>query len=398
VFKSQWVFWMSVFFIVAGIVLVGVAFTGVARHLIARQLVTPTQVSEPIIPTRTSTRPIPTSVSLATRPIDVTRVLTLSPTMVPTPTSTRQAAISSLYQGHARWGVGVAIGPITRYNITSLGLGWYLDWQTRLHPTVIENVEYVQMIRITKGVIKPDVTTLTQIARANTGSLWFIGNEPDVKWQDNVEPAMYARLYNQAYKAIKAGDGTAHVAIGGVTQPTPLRLKYLDAVLTSYRQQFNTEMPIDVWNVHNFILREERGSWGVDIPPGMSEDRGILYEVDDSGNLEAFRKQIIDFRRWMSERGYRNNPLIVSEYGIPMPEDYGFPPERVTAFLTGTFDFFLTAQDPLLGYAADDNRLVQRWCWYSLDDTNYATGRLFDSSNGKMTETGKAWMNYATHH
>jgi len=174
-----------------------------------------------------------------------------------------------------------------------------------------------------------------------------------------------------------------------VSQPTPLRLRYLEQVLEAYQQQNHREMPVDVWNIHNFILREERGSWGVDIPPGMTETQGVLYEVDDSGNLDLFREQIIGFRRWMAGRGYQNRPLIVSEYGIPMPEDYGFPPERVLSFLIGTFDFFFTATDPVLGYPADDYKLVQRWCWYSLDDATYPTGRLFDPQTGEMSETGK---------
>jgi hypothetical protein len=166
-------------------------------------------------------------------------------------------------------------------------------------------------------------------------------------------------------------------------------LRYLDQVLAAYREQNQKEMPVDLWNVHNFILREERGSWGVDIPPGSPDATGMLYEVDDSGNLERFRQQIIAFRQWMAARGFQNYPLIVSEYGIPMPEDYGFPPERVLGFLTGTFDFFLTARDPALGYPADDHKLVQRWCWYSLNDTGYPTGRLFDPQTGEMSDTGK---------
>jgi hypothetical protein len=36
-----------------------------------------------------------------------------------------------------------------------------------------------------------------------------------------------------------------------------------------------------------------------------------------------------------------------------------------------------TATDPNLGYPADENRLVQRWLWYSLDDLIYG-GALFD--------------------
>jgi hypothetical protein len=288
--------------------------------------------------------------------------------------------------------VGVAIGPISRYNIKSLRLGWYLDWRARPDPPRPEGIEYVQMVRLRGGKLTPGVEEISQIAQSNPGSLWLIGNEPDVKWQDNVSPASYAEFYHQAYQTIKSADPTAKVAIGGVSQPTPLRLKYLELILQAYRERFGEEIPVDIWNIHNFILREERGSWGVDIPPGIEEDRGELYEVDDSGNIEAFRRHIVNFRRWMAEHGFQKHPLIVSEYGIPMPEDYGFPPERVVAFLRGTFEFFLTATDPALGDPADGYRLVQRWCWYSLDDTTYPTGRLFDPQTGAMTAVGEGWV------
>ena len=142
------------------------------------------------------------------------------------------------------------------------------------------------------------------------------------------------------------------------------------------------------------MLREERDSWGVDIPPGISDDAGTLYEVEDSGNVTIFEQQIVAFRTWMAERGYRNRPLIVSEFGNPMPSDYGFPPESVGLFLAQTFDFFRTATDPNLGYPADGDRLVQRWCWYSLTDTVYPTGNIFDPETGEITAVGLAWKAY----
>lgn len=303
---------------------------------------------------------------------------------------------SILWEGRPRWGVGVAIGPISKYNVKPLRLGWYLDWRARANPSRPEGIEYVQMVRLRDGKLIPKPEEISRIAELNPGSLWLIGNEPDVKWQDNVKPALYAALYHQAYKTIKLADPTARVGIGGVSQPTPLRLKYIELILEAYKAQFGEEMPIDIWNIHNFILREERGSWGVDIPPGIREDRGELYEIDDSGNIEAFRRQILNFRRWMAERSFQNYPLIISEYGIPMPEDYGFPPERVIAFLRSTFEFFLTATDPALGYPADGYRLVQRWCWYSLDDTTYPTGRLFDPQTGALTAVGEGWVDMVT--
>ena len=102
------------------------------------------------------------------------------------------------------------------------------------------------MVRLRAGELIPDAPALAVIASAHPGALWLIGNEPDVKWQDNTLPAEYARLYHKAYTAIKAADPQAQVAIGGVTQPSPLRLRYLDAVLTAYQQQYRKPLPVDI--------------------------------------------------------------------------------------------------------------------------------------------------------
>jgi len=294
-----------------------------------------------------------------------------------------------------RFAVGVPIPPPDVYpDFETLGMGWYLDWQTHLQPSRPGGIEYAQMVRLKGDKFWPEEAELQVIARANPGSLWLVGNEPDVIWQDNATPQQYVTVYRQVYRALKAADPTAQIAIGGVSQPTPLRLQYLDAILSTYKERYGTEIPVDVWNIHNFILREERGSWGVDIPPGIEADKGSLYDVEDNGKIGTFRRQIYDFRRWMKAHGFRNKPLIVSEYGIPMPEDYGYPFERVRDFMYATFDFFLTATDPMLGYPADGNRLVQRWCWFSLGDLTYPTGNLYDPETRKMTPLGKAYRRY----
>ncbi|MFO7743373.1 MAG: hypothetical protein R6X31_13795 [Anaerolineae bacterium] len=396
----RWLLWAGLLFVGAGALLVLWAWLGPGARVDAP----PSPSPEPIIPTQTPTTageaeglstgssPSPepiVSTARASATAAATEMVETQPapeTTAPSddlpsssPTATGPApepGQGSLYEGRPRWGVGVALGPISRYDVGPLRLGWYLNWGAQVDPARPGGAQYAQMVRLKGGVLRPDAGAMAGIARANPGSLWLIGNEPDVRWQDNVEPAVYARLYHEAYSAIKGADPTAEVAVGGVTQPTPLRLRYLNQVLAAYEQGFGAAMPVDVWNVHNFILREERGSWGVDIPPGLADDEGMLYEVDECDDMAIFRQQIVDFRRWMAEHGYRDKPLIVSEYGIPMPEDYGFPPERVVGFLADTFDFFLTASDPALGYAGDDYRLVQRWCWFSLDapEGGYPTG------------------------
>lgn len=294
----------------------------------------------------------------------------------------------------ARVGAALAGGQITDYDWGADAPGWYLNWRIVEAPPQPAGMRFVQMVRVLKDGFYPELAVIRRAVQMNPGALWLIGNEPDVAWQDNATPEQYAATYHTLYRAIKDIDPTAQVAIGGVSQPTPLRMAYLDRILAAYRSQFGIEMPVDVWNVHAFILREERGSWGVGIPPGMAADQGRLYEIGDHADLEIFRQQIADFRRWMAERGLRDKPLIVTEYGILMPASYGFPPDAVAGFLADTFDFFLTARDPATGYPADDNRLVQAFNWFSVADKTYPTSNLFDPQTHAVTLVGEMFKAY----
>jgi hypothetical protein len=77
-----------------------------------------------------------------------------------------------------------------------------------------------------------------------------------------------------------------------------------------------------------------------------------------------------------------------------MPDDYGYPPRRVIDFLESTLDFFREARGDV-GYAPDDNRLVQWWFWYSVYDGElYSTGNLWDAETGRLTELGRAWSRH----
>jgi hypothetical protein len=298
---------------------------------------------------------------------------------------------------HERFRLGISLpgGAAVSYDLAALHAGWVMDWTARGSTALPSGVEYMPTVRLSGGKLSPAAATLTAVAAARPGSTWLISNEPDVRWQDNVDPQTYARLYHEAYTAIKAGDPSAVVAAGGIAQPTPLRLRYLDLALEAYQAEFGMALPAQVWHTHNYMLREERNSWGVDIPPGISDNTGVLYSIDDSVNLDAFRSQIYDFRRWMVSRGYGGQPLIVSEFGVPMPADYGFPTQRMAEFLRETWRFFLTASDAGLGNPSDGGRLVQRWCWFSMNYEVYPTGNLIDAS-GRWTSLGQAWISYVS--
>ena len=300
--------------------------------------------------------------------------------------------------GRQRFGAAVASGAITQYPVQQLGLDWYLNWGVRMSPARPGGAAFWQMVRVSQGGYRPDAGTIQAAAAANPGSFWIIGNEPDVRWQDSTTPERYAELYHDLYHLLKGADPTCHVVIGGVSQPTPLRLAYLDRVLTTYEDRYGTAIPVDVWNIHVFILREERDSWGVDIPPGIGANTGMLYEIDDHDNLDILRNHLYTFRSWMAGHGQRDKPLVITEYGILMPVDYGFGSERVRAFITGSFDLFLSAADGGVGYPRDGNRLVQWWCWYSLaaPADYYPTGNLVDPATGALTPVGSAFAAYAS--
>ncbi len=295
-------------------------------------------------------------------------------------------------------------GDIDDYDVGRLRAGWYLDYGISLTPSRA-GMEYVQTVHVSGRRFSPDLSTLGTIVQNNLGSIWIIGNEPDSVWQANSLPDDYAVVYHELYTFIKSRDPSARITIGGIVQPTPLRLQYLDLVVEAYRSRYGGMIPVDVWNIHNMILREERGSWGAEIPPGIDADRGRLYEIQDNDNIEIFRQHVVAFREWMLRNGQRNRPLIISEYGVLMPELYGFDHERVKRFMYQTFDYLLTATDEELGDPADGNRLVQRWAWYSLNDQPYDpetgqgfNGNLFDPVSREITPLGLDYSGYLLRH
>lgn len=248
----------------------------------------------------------------------------------------------------------------------------------------------------------PSWSSLTTVIQENPGSLWFIGSEPDR--QEYVRAGRYAELYHEFYTFLKAQDPTCQVGIGGVVQSTPIRLQYLDMILAAYYEDQGVAMPVDVWNIHNYVLREA-DDWGGGIPPETDPELGILYAIQEHDMLDphptdpkklGWKRHITLMREWMRDRGYRDRPLVISEYGILMPDwpgyDYDYP--RVRDFMLATFDWMLTYADSATGYPADGNRLVQAWAWYSLNYNEppfqgaVTWYHLFDPDTTAITDLG----------
>jgi len=279
-----------------------------------------------------------------------------------------------------------------------LYLNWSADDRAAGGSLADLGMEFMPMVRLNAEGLDPDVRTLYRLAQDRPGRTWLIGNEPDVRWQGDASPDEYACLYFQAYHTIKLADPTAQVANGGISQITPLRLRYLEAVWASYREQFGASIPVDIWNMHAFVLREEEGNWGVGIPPGFDgATDGLLWDVEDHDNLTLVEEQIRRMRAWMATHGQRDKALYITEYGILIPIEFGFTPSRVVKFMVGSFDLFTRSRDPEIGDPADDNRLVQRWVWFSTRDRLYPTGDLF-TAHGAPLPPMRAMTGYLRAH
>lgn len=318
------------------------------------------------------------------------------------------------------------LAPLCRYGIAAWGeqlkwlptwrAGWTLDFSAHEPPFNI-SAEFVQVIRVRQlkdgCSYLDDYRTIPALTDAGLGALiskvpgaiWIVGNEPDRgpnpedclgPGQDDTYPEMYARAYHDVYHFIKQRDPTARIAIAGLVQVTPGRLQYLDKVWQEYRRRYGTDMPVDVWNMHLYILPEVLSdgrpngianvALGTDPALGMRESGGDpnrcsdpqVYCYAEHDDMTLFAEQVVAMRAWMKEHGQQNKPLILSEYSLLYPheldaggcflrDEFGqcFTPERVSTFMTRTFEYLETAADPALGYPLDGNRLVQRWMWFS---------------------------------
>jgi hypothetical protein len=288
----------------------------------------------------------------------------------------------------SRAGFGISSSTDPEYWAEKLGSGWYIDWSVRTESQSI-GLDHWQMIRVHEDCIVPSIDEIESAAARHPGQVWIIGNEPDVIWQDNVTAARYAAVYHDLYKIIKLFDQTAMIAVGGVSQATPLRLQYLDRVLQSYQALYHDPMPVDWWTVHGYVLREEKDSWGVGIPPGMDVNQGDLHEIIDHGRIDLFEAQLFSFRQWMADHGYQGTPLALTEFGILMPASYGFPSDVVASYLEQTFTWLFQVQDESIGYPEDGYHLVQKWAWFSISDPTYSSSNLGDLASGELTLVGE---------
>jgi len=367
------------------------------------------------------------------------------------------------YLTNCRYGIGVSSDEPSNEWIDFFGAGHYITFGPRPYGSPApETVELLPQIRIRQDkdngqflnsyTIDPPLTMdpggLGALLKQYPGATWLAGNEPDVdnSVQDRIFPELYAEGYHEVYNYIKQNDPEAQVAIAGLSMMTPGRLQYLDKVWNAYANKYGQAIPVDVWNMHLYILAEINpqtggyadGKVALGTDPSLAKKEAVgsqaeqqiqcpsndVYCRAEHDDLNIFKGQIVALRTWMKAHGQQNKPLILSEFSLLYPfvdyddpinptecflmDEFGkcFTQPRVTAFLNKTMTYLETARDTNLGYPADDYRLVQQWTWYALKVDYAASG---DSSNllidnyqnvpvrtdAGLTEVGVAYRNRA---
>ena len=249
------------------------------------------------------------------------------------PMYTRQQRFGMAFVSSVDTPSGPVSQSLSEYNVAPLKVGWYSDWQFSDNPAMPADgdIEYVQLIRVRDENWPPDwnaVRTAVENYRVapGQGAIWIIGNEPECPNQDNLAPAKYAERYHEAYEKIKGWDPTAQIAIGGIVEPTPLRLRWLDKVLEAHQQQNGEPMIVDVWNIHIQILTEgapiEGGGYddkaGAGLPVGIDPAAEGLapreYQLPDCARVDILQNMVWDFREWMESKGHFPPLMILRRY------------------------------------------------------------------------------------
>lgn len=389
---------------------------------------------------------IATFIAIAGKPTSASPAVNSPPLQTTAPESATQSC---------RYGTS-AVGPYAGF-VQEMGIGWTLAFGASPGQQV-PGAEPVPTVRIKQQwsgstrlpnyemTSPPSLAELANLVKSYPGRIWQVGNEVDrVYWQDDIMPQIYAKAYHDIYHVIKANDPTALVTPSALVEVTPGRLQYLDIVWNTYLATYKTPMPVDLWNMHVYILPEAQykrdtngnvvldgngnpvleGSragialgTGIDLAIRYSEgdpaacSRGDVYCYAEHDDINIFKQQVIAMRQWMKARGHQNKPLIMTEFGTLYPfkeptdpdcpecyslqDEFGntFNPQRVTAFMNATLNFLNQTTDPALGYPEDNYRLVQQWNWYAVNDGFIVSSNNLVKDDGSgLTLMGQTYKN-----
>ena len=290
------------------------------------------------------------------------------------------------------------------YDHRSLGgFGWCLDGLADspgpLLGAVDQPIQYIPTVG--RNATPPAPNAVRDLIQAHPelyppGTVWMIGHELGRDGYTSVpgqaaqpfDHEAYATSFNAWATQIRNADPTFRIMLGAMIPGDDTGFVHdntasLSNLFTTYYSKYQTEMPVDVFNLRLLFDRQH-------------------------ASLACLKSQIVEFRSWMRKvqyarfesTDYRGSELWLNGYGVF--ETPSFTPQSV-AFLQGATDWLCgdgaaDFRDAANGLPADDYRLVQRWAWFALDDTRpeFADTRLL-MPDGTLSPLGEAYAAYLPH-
>lgn len=206
----------------------------------------------------------------------------------------------------------------------------------------------------------------------NPGRKWLFVNEPDVYSQGRKTPQTYAEEYYDFYYGMKDADSTCKIYAGGLSQGSPQRIRWLDEMVYHYETEFEEGFPCDGFHIHGYSLPDD--SPGVGRAYGVSDpdsDPNVANATENAAwwntykpvSLSVFQEYMYNMRFWMFNNGFREKPLIVSEYGSL--SDYGS--YGIETYLEQTIEWAIDAVDLIIGCPEDGFRMIQEIAWFCIN-------------------------------
>lgn len=183
--------------------------------------------------------------------------------------------------------------------VESLGVGWLYLWGLIEKPAWFDSsIEFVPMIfahgtNADSSYSQGMLDWYTSWARRNSGSHWLIWNEPDLYVNANpdphseIPPLVAARIYKPLYDAIKLGDSTAKIIVGGLYDINFSANSWINVFRNEYKRINGIFPPLDGWAFH-------------------------YYKDYSSG---SFRNTLTGVRDWYTNNGYVGKEFWLTEFG-----------------------------------------------------------------------------------
>jgi hypothetical protein len=289
------------------------------------------------------------------------------------------------------------------YQMDQLNVGSYLDGKPDTWPDLPPGSEYIPVLALRDLPDPPE--PVAGWVHDHPGATWLIGDEPDNPIRDNLTAEAYAARYYELATLIRGLDPGARLGFGAIAQPSPIRRRYLtrawEELIRLAGGKEAASGLVDIWNIHAFYLGEVKDDpTGAGIPPGFEDDAEDAYGKAEkilSTDPTLFVKRIKEIRQLLTKLGERTKSLWIGSYGVNLP-----PPDisdlSTSRFMLQTFNFLKNDEDSNAGSQNNNDHLVQRWFWYSMNGKrNIHGGSLFDPDDiypSNQTEIGTQFFDY----